>query len=243
MGSVPSAHLSVWFETQAFLCFHHMWQNYALKYLFLLYYFGPFSTKKFMDMSPTSIIFLSNLTFTEVFVYLIEPALGVLLSLSPLYFVIHVFFLPPLNVLACSQQRFIGFSPQAEPFTSKKEVFLLACCLTIFTEILQMFLRQLACRLELEPQGLKRYRIACILVWLPALAVSTCNLPLGLARRDRIGEYRACTSWGGLNPAAATQGVLIKGRALRRGHSRPCCACKKVQLLPSPLPCTGVDPW
>lgn len=126
--------------------------------------FWSFFYQKIHDMSPASIIFFSNLTFTEVFVYLIEPAFGVLLSLSPFIFCHPRLFFPPLNILACSQQRFFGFSPQAEPFTSKKEVFLLACCLTIFAEILQMFLRQLACQLELEPQGLKRYRIACILI-------------------------------------------------------------------------------
>ena len=128
MGSVPSAHLSVWFETQAFLCFHHMWQNYALKYLFLLYYFGPFSTKKFMDMSPASIIFLSNLTFTEVFVYLIEPALGVLLSLSPFIFC-HpcLFFSPLLTSLLVPSKGLLVFLPRLSHLLQRRKSFSCWC--------------------------------------------------------------------------------------------------------------------
>lgn len=66
-----------------------------------------------------------------------------------------------LSLFVPSKQGFTGFSPQAEPFTSKKEIFLSACCLPVFTEVPlcvrvsvkpQMFLMQPACWPEFEQQ-------------------------------------------------------------------------------------------
>lgn len=127
--------------------------------------------------------FFSNLTFTEVFVYLIEPAFGVLLSLSSLYFV-HPRLSPSCP---CSQQGFLVFLPR----------------LTIYFKEGSLSLGMLPNYLRRNPSDVSRaagpaagvgahkdlkIHVACILIWLPALAVATCSLPLGLARRDRISE-------------------------------------------------------
>lgn len=100
-------------------------------------------------VSPASIIFFSNLTVTQVsaYFYFIVLAFLTLFFISPfiffhqclllfcsllpalLLFLSSLRFLSFTSQLACSQQGLIGFSPQVEPSTSKKEVFLLAYCL------------------------------------------------------------------------------------------------------------------